>query len=122
MKAFALAVLVTFGAAAAAQEPVYKPGDEGVKAPVVQFDKKPSYTAEAMRKKIEGSIELETIVNKEGKPTEVKVIRSLDKDYGLDEKAVDALKAWTFKPATKDGKAVAMKVKVEMTFTLRDKD
>ena len=81
-----------------------------------------NWTAEAMRKKIEGSIELETIVNKEGKPTEVKVIRSLDKEYGLDEKAVDALKAWTFKPATKDGKAVAMKVKVEMTFTLRDKD
>jgi TonB family protein len=122
MKTLALAALVMFGASAGLQDPVYKAGDKGVKSPIVVSEKKPSYTPEAMRKKIQGSIELETVVTKEGKPTAIKVIRSLDKEYGLDKKAVDALQEWTFKPATKEGKAVAMKVKVEMTFTLRDKE
>ena len=121
MKTLAFAALVMFGASASLQDPVYKPGDKGVTNPIVVSEKKPSYTPEAMRKKIEGSLELETVVTKEGKPTEIRIIRSLDKETGLDKKAVEALEEWTFKPATKDGKAVAVKVKVEMTFTLRDK-
>ena len=121
MKVITLAALVLAGASAlAAQEPVYKAGENGVKHPQVVFEKKPSYTAEAMRKKIQGSVEVEAIVDKKGKPTEVRILKSLDSEYGLDEKAVDAVKAWRFKPGTKDGKAVATKIKIELTFKLRD--
>jgi len=122
MKIFAAAVMcVLAGGAASAQEPVYTKDDKDVKPPVVVADKKPSYTAAAMRKKIEGGVELQAVVDKEGRPTDVKVVKSLDKENGLDAEAVAALKEWRFKPATKDGKPVLMKVSVEMTFTLRDK-
>ena len=50
---------------------------------------------------------------------EVKVTRSLDAAFGLDQPAVKAMKRWTFKPGTKDGKPVPVRVSVEMTFTLK---
>lgn len=121
MKVIALAALVLAGASVlAAQEPVYKAGDDGVKHPKVVFEKKPSYTAEAKRKRIQGSVEVETVIDKKGKPTEVKILKSLDSEYGLDEEAVEAVRAWRFEPATKDGKPVLTKVTIELTFTLRD--
>jgi Gram-negative bacterial TonB protein C-terminal len=43
----------------------------------------------------------------------------LDDKYGLDEQAVTAMKKWVFKPGTKDGKPVAVRVDVEMSFRLR---
>ena len=119
MKGLAFAAVVLFGAAVAAQEPVYKVGDKDLKSPEVIVEKKPSYTAEAMRKKIQGAVELGTIIDTEGRPTEIKVLRSLDKEFGLDEKAVEALREWRFKPATLKGKPVRAQVSVEMTFTLR---
>ena len=122
MKAIALAAVMMFGAAMAAQqEPVYKAGEQGVKNPEVVLEKKPSYTAAAMHKKIQGSVVLESIVDKEGRPTDIKVVKSLDKENGLDERAVEALKEWRFKPAMKEGKPVQVLVSVEMTFALRDK-
>ena len=120
MKRIALAALaLVVASSVAAQEPIYKPGKDGVKHPVVVLEKKPSYTPEAMRKRIQGRVEVEAIIDKKGKPTNVKITRSLDAEYGLDKKAVDAVKAWRFKPATKDGKPVASKIEIELTFTLR---
>lgn len=120
MKAVALAAVVMLGAAASAQEPVYKPGDQGVRAPQVTFEIKPQYTEEAMKARIQGNVELQTIVGVDGKPGEITVTKSLDSEYGLDASAVEALKKWRFRPGTKDGKAVPVQVSVEMTFKLRD--
>jgi TonB family protein len=39
--------------------------------------------------------------------------------FGLDQQAVDAARQWTFKPGTKDGKPVAVRVHIELTFTLK---
>ena len=119
MKALALAAVVMFGAAAAAQEPVYKPGDKDLKNPEVVKEVRPSYTAAAMRAKIQGAVELGTIIDAEGKPTEITVKRSLDKEHGLDDKAIEALREWRFKPATVKGKPVRVQVSIEMTFALR---
>jgi outer membrane biosynthesis protein TonB len=48
------------------------------------------------------------------------VVRSLDKQFGLDEAAIAALKEWRFKPGrTKDGTAVPVLINVELTFSLR---
>ena len=47
------------------------------------------------------------------------VTQSLDKEYGLDTQAVEAARQWLFKPGTKDGKPVAVRVALEMTFTLK---
>jgi TonB family protein len=49
---------------------------------------------------------------------DVKVTRSLDTKFGLDEQAVKASEQWTFSPATRDGKAVAVRAIIEQTFSL----
>jgi TonB family protein len=42
-----------------------------------------------------------------------------DSVYGLDANAIKAMKQWQFEPGAKDGKPVAVRVAVEMTFTLK---
>ena len=91
----------------------------GVAAPQVVRDVKPNYTAAARKERIEGSVLLEAVVREDGTVGEVSVTKSLDTRHGLDEEAVKAMKQWTFKPGTKDGKAVPVAVDVEMTFTLK---
>ena len=49
----------------------------------------------------------------------VTILKSLDPAYGLDQQAVDNLKGWRFKPGTKDGKPVAVRVHVDVEFTLK---
>ena len=93
---------------------------QGVVAPRVIRETKPSYTADAMREQIQGVVEVEAIVLADGKVGEVRVIRSLDKEYGLDESAVEAVKGWEFRPGrTKDGQAVPVLVNIELTFSTR---
>jgi TonB family protein len=99
-----------------AEGPVYTVGD-GVSAPLVVKEVKPQYTAEARRAKIQGTVTLEAIVETDGCVGEVKVTKSLDE--GLDKEAVKALRQWRFEPGRKDGKAVRVRVTLEMTFTLR---
>lgn len=94
---------------------------EGIEAPKIQREVKPDYTSEAMRAKIQGAVHLEAVVLADGTVGEVIVTRSLDKDYGLDRSAVAALEQWRFKPAVKDGVVIPVVVKVEMTFSIRDK-
>jgi TonB family protein len=57
-------------------------------------------------------------VRADGSVGEVRVVRSLDKRYGLDEECVKALKQWQFTPGQKDGVAVPVIVDVEMTFSI----
>jgi len=87
--------------------------------PTVVREVKPDYTAEAKQRGIQGTVELSVVVNDDGTVGEVKVTRSLDDKYGLDEQAVIAMKKWQFKPGTKDGKPVAVEVTVEMSFRLK---
>ena len=101
-------------------EGVFKLG-EGLTAPVIVTEAKPKYTAAAMRAKIEGTVEVEAIILKDGSVGPVRVVRSLDKELGLDEAAIAAVKQWEFKPGRKDGEAVAVLVNIELTFKIRDK-
>jgi protein TonB len=72
---------------------------------------------EARKAKIEGSCTLALVVDENGNPTNLRVIRSLG--MGLDEKAIEAVKSWKFEPAFgKDGKPVASKIAVEVDFRL----
>jgi TonB family protein len=99
---------------------IYRPGPgDGVTLPTVAHEVKPKYTPEAMERKIQGSVWLETVVLETGDVGDVVVTRSLDAEYGLDQQAITAAKQWKFKPATKDGKPVAVWVTIELTFTLK---
>jgi TonB family protein len=113
----ALSLLVT-AALVRGQEEALKPA-EGVTLPQVTRDVKPSYTAEAIRARVQGLVGLSVVVEDDGTVGSVTVTRSLDQKYGLDEQAVSAMKQWQFRPGTKDGKPVAVRVDVEMTFTLK---
>jgi periplasmic protein TonB len=113
----ALLVLGGFLATTRAQE-IFNPGN-GVTLPIVVNEVRPDYTAEAKAARIEGTVLLETVVLMNGNVGDVKVVRSLDTTYGLDQRAVDAAKQWTFKPGTKDGKPVAVRVSIQLAFTLK---
>jgi periplasmic protein TonB len=95
-----------------------RPGN-GVTLPVVLFEKKPQYTAEAMRAKVQGTVLLECVVLPDGTVGPVEVVRSLDSSFGLDQEAVKAAKQWRFKPGMRQGEPVAVLVTIELTFTLR---
>ena len=99
--------------------PVYTAGEAGVTLPTLVKEVKPFYPAEAVAARIQGTVLLSAVVLPDGTVGEVTVIRSLDTRYGLDAQAVIAARQWLFNPGTKDGKAVAVRVTIEMTFTLR---
>ena len=116
-----MAAVTAFPVTAPAQtSPVYRPGPgDGVTLPTVLHEVKPKYTPEAMERKIQGSVWLDTVVLATGDVGDVVVTRSLDAEYGLDQQAIAATKQWKFKPGTKDGKPVAVWVTIELTFTLK---
>jgi periplasmic protein TonB len=116
--AAAFVVGLAVALAHAQEETVYTPGN-GVSLPAATRQVAPQYTSEAMANRIEGSVGLSTVVRADGRVGDVKVIRSLDSVHGLDEAAVRAMKQWEFKPGTKDGKPVAVRVAIDMTFTLK---
>jgi len=92
---------------------------DGVTPPVVVKEIKAEYTQAAKDARIQGTVIMDAVVLDDGTVGEVKVTRSLDAVHGLDEAAVNATKQWQFKPGTKDGKPVAVRVEIEMTFTLK---
>jgi TonB family protein len=101
-------------------EQVYRPGPQsGVTLPKAVKEVKPSYTAKAMQEKIQGSVWLECVVGSSGTITGCEVTKSLDAEFGLDQAALDAAKQWEFKPGRKDGKPVAVRITIELTFTLK---
>ena len=96
---------------------VYEPGN-GVSLPTLVRQIKPSYTPQAIAARIQGMVFLSVVVLADGTVGDVTVTRSLDTQYGLDAEAVKAAKQWLFNPGQKDGVAVAVRVTIEMTFTL----
>lgn len=110
-------VLIAFSALSAQQ--VYRARD-GVTLPVPVKQVKPGYTGAAQDARIQGKVILEAVVLATGAVGDVAVIDSLDgSPGGLDDQAIRAMKQWEFRPGTKDDKAVAVAVQVEMTFTLK---
>lgn len=96
----------------------FRPGN-GVVSPEVLHEERPQYTAGAMRAKVQGIVEVEAVVMTDGTVGQVQVVRSLDDRWGLDDKAIEAVKRWRFRPGSRQGKPVAVLVNIELTFTLR---
>jgi TonB family protein len=93
------------------------PAPNCIPVPHVVSSPGPTYSEEARKAKIEGSVVLGLIVDERGNPTNLRVISSLG--MGLDEKAIEAVRGWKFEPAFgKDGKPVAAKIFAEVAFHL----
>jgi TonB family protein len=97
---------------------VVRVGSPGVTIPRVLKEVKPQYLSDAMRAKIQGSVVLECVVQTDGTVGDVRVIRSLDATYGLDQEAIRTAKQWKFAPGTRNGEPVPVMVSIELTFTL----
>jgi TonB family protein len=95
----------------------YRPGP-GVASPVRLREVRPQYTPQAMREKIQGSIELEVVIGPDGAVSDARVVRSLDAVFGLDEQALKAVRATPFKAAEVAGRPVASLVTFELAFRL----
>ena len=72
-----------------------------------------------MRAKVQGEVVIEAVVLPDGTVGEVKIVRSLDTNFGLDEEALKAARQWRFRPGTRFGDPVAVLVTIALTFTLR---
>jgi protein TonB len=94
---------------------VYKVG-AGVSSPVVVVKVDPEYSEEARKVKLSGSVLLAIIVDTEGRARDIHVSRSLG--MGLDEKAIEAVEKWRFKPGMRNGQAVNVRATIEVNFRL----
>lgn len=94
---------------------VYKIGG-GVSAPVATYKPEPEYSEEARKAKYQGEVWLSVVVDEKGVPQQIKVTRKLG--LGLDEKAIEAVSKWRFKPGMKDGKPVAVQATIAVSFHL----
>jgi TonB family protein len=94
---------------------VFKVGG-GVSAPAVLFRVDPEYSEEARKAKYSGTVLLSIVVDSEGHARDIHVVKSLG--MGLDEKAMEAVAKWKFKPGSKDGKAVNVRAQIEVNFRL----
>ena len=88
----------------------------GVSAPQLLFSPDPEFSDEARRAKYQGVCVVSLIVDAQGNPQRVQVVRHLG--MGLDEKAVEAVRQYKFKPATLQGKAVPVEVNIEVNFRI----
>ena len=113
-------LLLSLLGVARAQEPssVARPGKD-VTAPQIEKEVKPVYTESAKKERIQGLVGMDVVVLADGSVGDVTVTRSLDKEHGLDDESVKAVKQWRFVPGKKDGKAVSVLVEIDMTFTLK---
>lgn len=71
-----------------------------------------------MREKIQGEVELEVVIATDGSVVAAKVIKSLDREFGLDKAAIDCVKQWKFTPGQLDGVAVPISATIVLTFRL----
>jgi len=91
----------------------------GILPPSVVAKVEPAYSEEARKAGLSGTVLISLVVDANGNPQNPKVIKPLG--LGLDEKAIEAVKKWKFKPGTKNGTPVATSVKIEMNFRLISK-
>ncbi len=108
-------VVVPEGPAGPAIGPMQISGN--VLAPVRIYSPDPHYPEEARHARVQGVVILQTIINTDGNVTNVKVLKSLPS--GLTEAAVDAVSSWRFKPATLEGKPVAVYYLVTVSFSVQ---
>ena len=96
---------------------LYKVGN-GVSKPEVIYSVDAEFSDEARRAKYEGTVIVSLIVDAQGNPQNIHVARSLG--MGLDEKAVEAVRQYKFKPAilASTGKPVPVPISFEVRFRL----
>ena len=94
---------------------VYQVGGS-VRPPIAIYTPDPEFSEEARKAKFSGNVVVSLIVDANGNPKSVHVLRGVG--MGLDEKAVQAVEQYKFKPALQNGKPVAVYLNVEVNFQI----
>jgi periplasmic protein TonB len=100
------------------------PGPQGTAGIVVRPSKwpellhkiEPEYSESARKVKQQGTVILAVEVGTDGRPHNIRIVRGLG--LGLDEKAIDAVNSWRFRPALQNGRPVAAPITIEVNFRL----
>ncbi len=88
----------------------------GVSAPIAIVKVEPEYSDEARKARFQGTVRIEMVVDEHGNPGRMRVVRALG--LGLDEKAMESVAKWKFKPGMKNGKPVPVVAVIDVTFRL----
>jgi TonB family protein len=88
----------------------------GVSAPEVIHSVQPQFTAEARSQNLQGVVAVQLIVDSQGFPQAVRIVRPLG--LGLDEQAIAAVKQYRFRPATYEGHSVSVQMVIDVDFRL----
>jgi protein TonB len=88
----------------------------GVGPPTLIYKVEAEFSEEARKAKVSGNVVVGLVVDEKGNATHVHVVRGLG--MGLDEKAVEAVRQFRFKPALENGKPVKVEVNVEVNFQI----
>jgi len=91
----------------------------GVSAPIPLRRPPPAYTAEAMRARLQGVVVLNCVVRPDGRCSDIRVLKSLDMMFGLDQQAIASAREWVFRPGMRMGQPVPVLVTLEIGFTIR---
>ncbi|HUI76492.1 MAG TPA: TonB family protein [Bryobacteraceae bacterium] len=94
---------------------VYRVGS-GVTPPSLIDKVEPEYSEEARAAKYQGTVVVVVEIGPDGIARNMKVTRGLG--FGLDEKALQAISQWHFKPGSKDGEPVTVMAMIEVNFRL----
>ena len=96
---------------------IYEYGS-GITNPEPIFKSTPSYTDDAIRAKVQGTVVLQAVIRKDGRVDRFKVVRGLG--YGLEETAIQEIATrWKFRPGTLNGRPVDVLATIEVSFNLR---
>jgi TonB family protein len=96
---------------------IVNPGIAGVTYPSCLYCPQASYSQEAVDAKLQGTVTLSAVITAEGRASNIQVTKALG--HGLDQKAVEAVSEWRFKPAIgPSGKPVSVRQTIEVTFHL----
>ena len=95
----------------------FRAGTGGVGYPSCLYCPEPQYSEDARKAKWQGTVVLQVVINPDGHATNIQVVKG--PGLGLEDKAIEAVKNWRFKPALgPNGKPVATLTPIEVTFRL----
>jgi len=87
-----------------------------ITAPSVLYKVEPEFSEEARKAKYQGTVLMTIEVGEDGKPHRLRILRSLG--LGLDEKAIEAVSRWIFRPAQRNGRPIRAAATIEVNFRL----
>ncbi len=98
---------------------IVKPGGTGVVLPTIINRATPKYPKMALKMRSEGTVTLEILIGTTGTIEQVKMLNCSRPGVGFEKAAEDAVRKWTYKPATKNNVKVRMWIPVRIPFSVR---